>query len=123
MGQNDSYQINGLNTTCMISFINYSCLVYFYHYYLVSHDILAAKEEIASKKHPAAQSKVILSVKPDTALVKGARNKDSHKGLSKPQSQTQKIWPRNTLSKTSPSKPDKVVQFILFPEDKCNASI
>jgi hypothetical protein len=49
---------------------------------------LAAKEEITSKKHPAAQSKVILSVKPDTSLVKGARNKDTHKGLSKPQSQT-----------------------------------
>jgi hypothetical protein len=32
-------------------------------------------------------------------------------------------WPRSTLNKTSPSKPDKVVQFILFPEDKCSASI
>ena len=51
----------------------------------------AAKEEIASKKHPAAKSKVILSEKTDTALVKGARNKDTHKGLSKPQSQTQKM--------------------------------
>jgi hypothetical protein len=51
----------------------------------------AAKEEIASKKHPAAKSKVILSEKTDTALVKGARNKDTHKGPSKPQSQTQKM--------------------------------
>jgi hypothetical protein len=33
-------------------------------------------------------------------------------------------WPRSTLDKTSPSKPDNVVvQCILFPEDKCNASI
>jgi hypothetical protein len=33
-------------------------------------------------------------------------------------------WPRSTLDKTSPSKPDNVVvQFILFPEDNCNASI
>jgi hypothetical protein len=33
-------------------------------------------------------------------------------------------WPRSTLDKTSPSKPDNVVvQFILFPDDKCNASI
>ena len=51
----------------------------------------AAKEEITSKKHPAAKSKVILSEKTDTALVKGARNKDTYKGLSKPQSQTQKM--------------------------------
>jgi hypothetical protein len=32
-------------------------------------------------------------------------------------------WPRSTLDKISPSKPNNVVQFILFPEDKCNASI
>jgi hypothetical protein len=32
-------------------------------------------------------------------------------------------WPRSTLNKASPSKPDKVVQFMLFPKDKCNASI
>jgi hypothetical protein len=31
--------------------------------------------------------------------------------------------PRSTLDKTSPSKPDNVVQFILFPEDKCNATV
>jgi hypothetical protein len=51
----------------------------------------AAKEEITSKKHAAAKSKVILSEKTDTALVKGARNRNTHKGLSKPQSQTRKV--------------------------------
>jgi hypothetical protein len=44
-----------------------------------------------SMKHPAAKSKAILFEKTDTALVKGARNKDTHKGLSKPQLQAQKM--------------------------------
>jgi hypothetical protein len=44
-----------------------------------------------SMKHPAAKSKAILFEKTDTALVKGARNKDTHRGLSKPQLQAQKM--------------------------------
>jgi anti-sigma28 factor (negative regulator of flagellin synthesis) len=44
-----------------------------------------------SMKHPAAKSKAILFEKTDTALVKGARNKDTHTGLSKPQLQDQKM--------------------------------
>ena len=51
----------------------------------------ATKEAIASEKHTGAKSKAILSVKADTELVKGARNKDTHKGLSKPQLQAQKM--------------------------------
>jgi hypothetical protein len=42
-------------------------------------------------QHPTAESKSILSEKTDTELVKGARNKDTHKGLSKPQLQAQKM--------------------------------
>jgi hypothetical protein len=51
----------------------------------------ATKENMTSEKLPAAESKAILSEKTDTVLVKGARNKDTHKGLSKPQLQTQKM--------------------------------
>jgi hypothetical protein len=49
----------------------------------------ATKKKRTSEKHPAAESKAILSEKTDTELVKGARNKDTHKGLSKPQLQAQ----------------------------------
>ena len=51
----------------------------------------ATKKNMTSEKLPAAESKAILSEKTDTVLVKGARNKDTHKGLSKPQLQTQKM--------------------------------
>ena len=51
----------------------------------------AAKEAIASEKHIGAKSKGILFEKTDTELVKGARNKDTHKGLSKAQPQAQKV--------------------------------
>jgi hypothetical protein len=46
---------------------------------------------MTSENHPAAESKAILSEKTDTELVKGARNKDTHKELSKPQLQAQKM--------------------------------
>jgi hypothetical protein len=46
---------------------------------------------MTSEKLPAAESKAILSEKTDTELVKGARSKDTHKGLSKPQLQAQKM--------------------------------
>jgi anti-sigma28 factor (negative regulator of flagellin synthesis) len=46
---------------------------------------------MTSEKHPAAESKAILTEKTDTEHVKGARNKDTHKGLSKPQLQAQKM--------------------------------
>jgi hypothetical protein len=45
----------------------------------------AKKKKMTSEKHPTAESKAILSEKTDTELVKGARNKDTHKGLSKPE--------------------------------------
>ena len=51
----------------------------------------AAKEAIASEKHPAAKSKAILSERTDTALVKGASMEDTHEGQSKPQLQAQKM--------------------------------
>jgi hypothetical protein len=51
----------------------------------------ANKKKMTSEKHPTAESKAILSEKTDTELVKGARNKDTHKGLSKPQLQAQKM--------------------------------
>jgi len=52
---------------------------------------LATKKKMTSAKHPAAESKDILSEKTDTLLVKGARNEDTHKGQPKPQQQTQKM--------------------------------
>jgi anti-sigma28 factor (negative regulator of flagellin synthesis) len=51
----------------------------------------ATKKKMTSEKHPAAESKAILSEKTDTEHVKGARNKDTHKGLSKAQPQAQKM--------------------------------
>jgi anti-sigma28 factor (negative regulator of flagellin synthesis) len=51
----------------------------------------ATKKKMTSENHPAAESKAILSEKTDTELVKGARNKDTHKELSKPQLQAQKM--------------------------------
>jgi hypothetical protein len=51
----------------------------------------ATNKNMTSKKLPDAESKIILSEKTDTELVKGARNKDTHKGLSKPQLQAQKM--------------------------------
>jgi hypothetical protein len=46
---------------------------------------------MTSEKHSAAESKAMLSEKTDTELVKGTRNKDTDKGLSKPQLHAQKI--------------------------------
>jgi hypothetical protein len=51
----------------------------------------AAKEAIPSGKLPGAKSEGILFEKTDTELVKGARNKDTHKRLSKAQPQAQKM--------------------------------
>ena len=51
----------------------------------------ATKEEMTSVKHPAVESKPILSVKTDTSLVKGARKEDTHKELSKQQLQAEKM--------------------------------
>ena len=52
---------------------------------------IATKTKMTSEKHPAPESKAISSEKTDTELVKGARSKDTHKGLSKPQLQAQKM--------------------------------
>jgi hypothetical protein len=46
---------------------------------------------MTSEKHPAAESKAILSEKTDTALVKGASMEYTCKGLSKAQPQAQKM--------------------------------
>jgi len=51
----------------------------------------ATKKKMTSEKHPAAESKDILSEKTDTALVKGASMEDTHKGLSKSLLQDQKM--------------------------------
>ena len=51
----------------------------------------APKKKMTSEKHSAAESKAMLSEKTDTELVKGTRNKDTDKGLSKPQLHAQKI--------------------------------
>ena len=51
----------------------------------------ATENKMTFEKHPAAESKAILTAKNDTALVKGAGNEDTHKGLSKPQLQPQKM--------------------------------
>ena len=58
----------------------------------------AANEKIASKKHPATKSKANLSEKTDTALVKGAGNEDINNGLSKPQSQVQKLSKQSSFT-------------------------
>ena len=58
----------------------------------------ATKKNMTSEKLPAAESKAILSEKNDTVLVKGARNKDTHKGLSKPQLQTQKMSTKSYIT-------------------------
>jgi len=50
------------------------------------------------KPPSAAKRKAILSEKTDTALVKGARNKDTHKGLSKPQLQAQKMSKQSCIA-------------------------
>ena len=52
---------------------------------------IATKTKMTSEKHPAPESKAISSEKTDTELVKGARNEDTHKELSKPQLQAQKM--------------------------------
>ena len=60
----------------------------------------ATKEAIASEKHPAAESKAIVFEKTDsdTELVKGARNKDTHKGLSKAQPQAHKMLKQSYIT-------------------------
>jgi hypothetical protein len=58
----------------------------------------AAREEITSEKHPAAESKANLSEKTDTALVKGAGSEDTDNGLSKPQSQVQKMSKQSCIT-------------------------
>ena len=49
------------------------------------------KKKMTSEKHPAAESKAILSEKTGSALVKGASMEDTRKGLSKAQPQAHKM--------------------------------